>query len=119
MNNGNGPTTISPDLPRWVSSRRVDSESILSFFLAYQMECNTKEKSELAVLCSVEHAMQEIIVVDGQLVGPQRMGGPLLSIPCTDRDCERFSAGRGGCKSRWYSPKWSHSCTELVENTAG
>ena len=106
---------IRPDLPRWVSSRLVDSEAMLSAFMKYQMECTTEEKMAVAELYAIDHAMQETIVVNGKVLRPQRMEGPVPRIPCVDRNCERCSTGRGGYKFRWYSEKWSQHYTELAK----
>ena len=45
-----------PDIPRWVSLRRVDSQAMLSAFLNHMEERTTDEMMEVVEVSGTDHA---------------------------------------------------------------
>ena len=105
---------IRPDLPRWINRSNVDSSSMLSAFLWYRSQCSESERRELECLYSIDHRVEDAILINGMLSRPQRIG-PVPSIPCTADGCERCRTLRGGYQFRWCSWKWMHKYMELVK----
>ena len=106
---------IRPDLPRWINRSNVDSSSMLSAFLWYRSQCSESECWELECLYSIDHRVNDAILINGMLSRPQRIEGPVPSIPCTAEGCERCRTSRGGYQFRWCSWKWMQRYTELVK----
>ena len=106
---------ITPHEPRWINRSNVDSESMLSAFLWYRSQCSESERLELECLYSIDHRVKDAILINGMLCRPQKIEGPVPSIPCTAEGCERCRTLRGGYQFRWCSWKWMHKYMELVK----
>ena len=106
---------ITPHEPRWINRSNVDSGSMLSAFLWYRSQCSESERRELECLYSIAHRGKDTILINGMLSRPQKIEGPVPSIPCTAEGCERCIRRRGGYQFRWCSWKWMQRYTELVK----
>ena len=99
------------DLPRWVDRWDVDSQAMMSAFIAYHAEVRQmlEEKHGLSFQPVWEGLLWCFIHEDPpHLAGLARpilpMGIPML--PCRQQDCPRCGV-RGGYVFRWYSPYWA------------
>ena len=100
------PMTVRPDLPRWIASSKCDSTAMLSAFLHYRKQCTIAEAEALKDLYTIEHAERGFIIINGQVVVPQKLDSSIPSRPCSAPSCARCKALKGGYQFRWYSPKW-------------
>ena len=79
---------------------------MLGAFLMYKQQCTAAEAEALKDLYTIEHRKRDFVIIDGQMVEPQKIGPPIPSRPCTVPSCVRCNGLAGGYQFRWYSPKW-------------
>ena len=111
-----GPTTplTSAELPRWIHHPRVDSQAMLSAFLAYRGRCTGEAHAQLDHLYMIVHRHEPTVVVGGQVIRPQEIHPPgLPTQPCTAQGCARCLEGRGGYQFKWYHPRWRAAYVRL------
>ena len=103
--------TSMADFPRWVDQWDVDSQAMLSAFIAYHVE--------VSEMLKVKHGMSFQPIWEGQLWSiihedPPALRGTVTAtmplkipmLPCRREDCPRCGV-RGGYMFRWYSPYWA------------
>ena len=88
---------------------------MLAAFLRYRAQCSESERRELECLYSIDHRGNDIILINGMRIRPQRIEDGVPSIPCTAERCERCRTLRGGYQFRWCSWEWVHKYMELVK----
>ena len=79
-----GPTTplTSAELPRWIAHPLVDSQAMLSAFLAYRNRCKGEAKTQLGDIYMIVHDHAPTVVVGDQVIRPQEFH-LLPTLPCT------------------------------------
>ena len=95
-----------PNLPRWIRTDRVDSETMLSVLLQHRAQCTLEKRQQLAALYLQEHARQDSIPVAGRWITPQDIPPPVPRRECHRAGCLRCATRRGGYKFRWYHERW-------------
>ena len=60
----------------------------------------------MASLYSIEHTGPESIVLNQQVVTPQKVHSPVPTVACSAFGCGRCKDRRGGYQFRWYSQYW-------------
>ena len=97
----------SPELPRWINDRDVDSEAMLNAFLEYKAGRDGEAKRQLEAYWCIEHYKAPIRLfgeeVEPTKVRPENMPHRL----CADPWCKRCLNGQGGFQFRWIHFRWA------------
>jgi hypothetical protein len=110
-----------PCLPRWVPNRRVDSQAMLSAFLAFKNTCAPGDFDYLFSFYILEHKNSPVVNVqaatmkNAQTFAVTKVDTPgLCSRPCIASGCARCSSKRGGYIFRWYHPAWGNQYLKIA-----
>ena len=90
------PTTplMSVELPRWIDHPSVDSQAMLSAFLAYRHRSTGETRKQLEYLYMIVHTHESTFVTGNTVIQPQEVS-PLPTRPCEAQECERCRTKRG------------------------
>ena len=113
------PTTplMSVELPRWIDHPSVDSQAMLSAFLAYRHRSTGETRTQLEYLYMIVHTHESTFVKGNEVIQPQEMS-PLPTRPCEAQECERCRTKRGGYQFKWYHERWKDVYIRLSRDGA-
>ena len=113
------PTTLltSVELPRWIDHPSVDSQAMLSAFLAYRHRSTGETRKQLEYLYMIVHTQESTFVTGNKVIRPQKMS-PLPTRPCEAQECERCRTKRGGYQFKWYHERWKDDYMRLKRDGA-
>ena len=113
------PTTLltSVELPRWIDHPSVDSQAMLSAFLAYTHRSTEEAREQVKYLYMIVHEHESTFVKDNEVIQPQEIS-PLPTRPCEARECERCRTKQGGYQFRWYHRRWKDDYMRLKRGGA-
>ena len=113
------PTTplTSVELPRWIDHPSVDSQAMLSAFLAYRHRSTEETREQVKYLYMIVHEHESTFVKDNEVIQPQEIS-PLPTRPCEARECERCRTKQGGYQFRWYHRRWKDDYMRLKRDGA-
>ena len=58
------------------------------------------------MMYTASNAQQDFVIIDGQVIVPEKVPPPVPSRPCLRIPRARCEELRGGYQFNWYSPKW-------------
>ena len=102
------------ELPYWLDDPLVDSQAMLSAFLAYKGKCHGEAAAQLNDLWMIRHRHQTTFTVAGHNVTPEVIPGPQPEVPCRTPGCVRCRDLRGGFQFKWFHPRWENAYVELA-----
>ena len=113
------PTTLltSVELPRWIDHPSVDSQAMLSAFLAYTHRSTEEAREQVKCLYMIVHEHESTFVKDNEVIQPQEIS-PLPTRPCKARECKRCDTKCGGYQFRWYHRRWKDDYMRLKRDGA-
>ena len=102
------------ELPYWLDDPLVDSQAMLSAFLAYKGKCHGEAAAQLNDLWMICHRHQTTFTVAGHNVTPEVIRGPQPEVPCRTPGCVKCRDLRGGFQFKWFHPRWENDYVELA-----